>query len=65
MPRITVQADSSDARAVALTWEEWVQPSQMESDWFSSQLVQRLAWAVQDAAEAEAQNRRRAVVASD
>lgn len=54
MPRITVQADSPNAPAVALTLEEWVQPSQMESDWFSTQLVERLAWAVQDAAEAEA-----------
>ena len=52
MPRIIVQADSADSGRSAMTLEEWVQPTQMESDWFSNQLVQRLVWAVQDAADA-------------
>jgi hypothetical protein len=54
MPRIIVEAQPADACHAAVTLQERVVPVQMESDWFSAQLIERVAWAVKDAADAEA-----------
>lgn len=51
MPRIIVEAGEDESPTVTL--HEWIVPSQMESDWFSAQLLERVTWAVNDAAELE------------
>lgn len=50
MARVVVIAESQDA---PVTYQERVLPSQMESDHFSSQLIERVTWAVEDAQAAE------------
>jgi hypothetical protein len=52
MPRIIVQADAIE-RGSTVTLLETVLPSQLESEHFSIQLVERLRWAIDDAAQVE------------
>jgi hypothetical protein len=51
MPRITVTAESSSEREITL--DEQVTPSGLEPRAHSHQLIERIGWAVHDAAEAE------------
>jgi hypothetical protein len=51
MPQIIVTADQASDEAVML--RERVNVSDFESDHFAAQLVERLGWAVSDAAEEE------------
>ena len=54
MPRIIVLADVPAGQEQDLrTLEERVQASDLESGHFAAQLVERLAWAVEDAEVAE------------
>jgi len=53
MPRIIVEADSTDLADSAMTLLESISPSQIERDHFSEQLVERLRWAIEDAARLE------------
>jgi hypothetical protein len=51
MPQIIVKADGAEERSVTL--RERVNVADFESDRFAVNLVERLGWAVSDAAEAE------------
>ena len=53
MPRILVTTDGSDEREKAVVLQERVVPSDLESDHFSAQLVERVGWALSDADEIE------------
>ena len=53
MARILVEADANDDGGSTLTMLESISPSQIESDHFSGQLVERLRWAVADAQRLE------------
>ena len=53
MPRILVTAEGSDGHETAVLLQERVVPSDLESDHFSAQLVERVGWALVDADEIE------------
>ena len=53
MPRILVITDESDQHETAVVLQERVLPSDLESDHFSAQLVERVGWALVDADEIE------------
>ena len=54
MPQIIVTADKVDDRVDgAVLLRERVNVADFESDHFAAQLVERLGWAVSDAADAE------------
>jgi hypothetical protein len=55
MPRILVVADGPEHEVVL---NEWVGPEHVASEHSASQLMERLAWGVQDAARAEKRLRR-------
>lgn len=58
MPRIIVQADPTSEREPVTVLQERVSPSDLESDHFAGQLIERLNWAVGDAKQAELEQRR-------
>jgi hypothetical protein len=49
MPRIIVEAVPDDTTEPVMMLAERVLPSDLESDHFASQLIERLGWAVSDA----------------
>lgn len=49
MPQILVVADSPEETPGAIVYRERIACSDLESDHFSGQLVERVNWAVQDA----------------
>jgi hypothetical protein len=49
VPRIIVQTDPADEREPVMLMAERVLPSDMESEHFTRQLVERLEWAIGDA----------------
>jgi hypothetical protein len=53
MPQILVTADGTDGRDTVVLLRERVIPSDLESDHFSAQLVERVGWALVDADEIE------------
>jgi hypothetical protein len=53
MARIIIEADRSDRGGATMTLLESISPSQIESEHFSEQLVERLRWAVADAERLE------------
>jgi hypothetical protein len=53
VPQILVITDSSDEAAGDVVYSERVAASDLESDHFSGQLVERLGWAVGDAGRSE------------
>ncbi len=53
MPQILVMADSHEDIADTVVYRERISPSDLESDHFSGQLVERVGWAVIDADELE------------
>jgi len=53
VPRILVITDESDQRETAVVLQERVVSSDLESDHFSAQLVERVGWALVDADEIE------------
>jgi hypothetical protein len=55
MPHILVTADETDNRSDGVMLNERVNVTDFESDHFAAQLVERLGWAVSDAADAEEQ----------
>ena len=61
MPQILVVTDGSERSESAVVYRERIVLSDLESDHFSAQLVERVGWAVLDADEIEvAEERRRA-----
>jgi len=56
MPQILVEADRRDDNTVV--YRERINLSDLESDHFSGQLVERVGWAVLDADELERESRR-------
>lgn len=54
MPRIIVQASTTDGRLAALTLVEWALPVHLNDAYYADQLVERLGWAVVDAVSIEA-----------
>jgi len=53
VPRILVITDESDQHETAVVLQERVLPSDLESDHFSAQLVERVGWALVDADQIE------------
>jgi hypothetical protein len=54
MPQIIVMADApADSSEGAIMWRERITPADLESRHFTSQLLERLGWAVSDAHELE------------
>ena len=61
MPQILVVTDVPEQSESAVVYRERIVLSDLESDHFSAQLVERVGWAVLDADEIEvAEERRRA-----
>jgi hypothetical protein len=50
MPRVLVVADGPEREVVM---EEWVDPEHIDTRHSASQLIERLAWGVEDAARVE------------
>jgi len=53
MPQILVVADVNDDDADAVVYREGINSSDLESDHFSGQLVERVGWAILDATALE------------
>lgn len=53
MPQILVATDDHEQSTSTVVYREWIAPSDLESDHFSAQLVERVGWAVVDADEIE------------
>ncbi len=53
MPQILVMTDLQDEADGAIVYRERICPSDLESDHYSGQLVERVGWAVVDADELE------------
>ena len=53
MPQILVVADAPGEDSGAIVYRERIVSSDLESDHFSGQLVERVSWAVQDADQIE------------
>jgi hypothetical protein len=53
MPQILVVANVPDDTTSPVVYREGISPSDLESDHFSGQLVERVGWAVLDADELE------------
>ncbi|MEA2298710.1 MAG: hypothetical protein QOF77_1646 [Solirubrobacteraceae bacterium] len=53
MPRIIVEALPTDSQEPVMMMAERVLPSDMESEHFATQLIERLGWAVADAKAVE------------
>ncbi len=54
MPRIIVQAEPADKHEPVMLMAERVSSSDMESNHFNAQLIERLGWAISDAKTVEA-----------
>jgi hypothetical protein len=59
MPRILVTAEPGDERPGAILLQERISSSDLESDHFSGQLIERVGWALIDAEQAEFEQRAR------
>jgi hypothetical protein len=57
MPQILVEADRRDNGDNPVVYRERINLSDLESDHFSGQLVERVGWAVLDADELERKDR--------
>jgi hypothetical protein len=57
MPQILVVADPVDEAPGAVVYRERIATTDLESDHFSGQLVERVGWAVLDADQLEAEAR--------
>lgn len=53
MPQILVTTDASEETARTVVYRERIATTDLESDHFSDQLVERVGWAIQDADEIE------------
>jgi hypothetical protein len=53
MARIIVTTDPTEQHGTSVLLDERVHPVHLSSDHSAAQLVERLAWAVRDAADAE------------
>jgi hypothetical protein len=57
MPQILVVADPPDETASTVVYRERITATDLESDHFSGQLVERVGWAVVDADQLEETSR--------
>jgi hypothetical protein len=55
MPRVIVTADHAGEQEPAVIYEEQVVASELESDHYASQLLERVGWGIADAEERERQ----------
>jgi hypothetical protein len=53
MPQILIATDASEDGARTVVYRERIAPSDLESDHFSGQLVERVGWALLDADQIE------------
>jgi len=53
VPRMLVMTESADQAPVEVMLNEHLAPSDLASDHFAAQLVERIAWALADAEQAE------------
>jgi hypothetical protein len=53
MPQILVVTDAEEQNGSAVVYRERVASSDLESAYFSGQLVERVGWAIRDAAQIE------------
>ena len=53
MPRIIIVAEDADRRSQQVVMEERVVPAHLETDHSTSQLIERLGWAIVDAEDLE------------
>lgn len=58
MPQLLVVADVHDGTGDAVVYREGISSSDLESDHFSDQLVERVGWALLDANELERRDER-------
>ena len=54
MPKLMVVTESNGQGDGAVTLEEYVLPAQIETEHSATQLIERVGWAIRDAADAEA-----------
>jgi hypothetical protein len=57
MPQILVVTDPEEQATSQVVYRERIATSDLESDHFSGQLVERVGWAVRDAGQLERQSR--------
>jgi hypothetical protein len=57
VPQIVVLADKSAEGTDTVQLREWVAPALLENRHYSAQLIERLRWAAEDAAELERRGR--------
>ena len=57
MPQILIVTDPPEHDAGTVVYRERILSSDLESDHFSGQLVERVGWAVRDAGQMEAEER--------
>jgi hypothetical protein len=60
MPQILVVADPQDDAASTVVYRERITATDLESDHFSGQLVERVGWAVVDADQIEEETAKQA-----
>jgi hypothetical protein len=53
MPKLIVVSDSKGQCDGEVTLEEYVLPAQIETEHSAAQLIERVGWAIRDAADAE------------
>ncbi|HEX7245240.1 MAG TPA: hypothetical protein VF245_06720 [Solirubrobacterales bacterium] len=53
MPQLLISTDRSGEGAATVVYRERINLSDLESDHFSNQLVERVGWALQDAGDLE------------
>jgi hypothetical protein len=58
MPQILVVTDPAERAASTVVYRERIVSTDLESDHFSGQLVERVGWAIQDADEIEQEDDR-------
>jgi DNA-directed RNA polymerase specialized sigma24 family protein len=54
MPRVIVTTDHDSPKDAVATLDELVQPTNLSDDRHAAALIERLGWAISDAADAEA-----------
>ena len=56
MPKLIVVSDSNGDDGGRVTFEEYVLPAHVETEHSATQLIERVSWAIRDAASDQAAN---------